>query len=191
MNLSKITGTYRTKLIISVYQKWIKHGDSILDVGCGTGIVAKMLGDYFSTNITGCDIKNYLIYKIPFIEIGNNKIPVKDKSYDVALLNDVLHHVNKQYQINVLKETARVAKKILIFEFEPTIIGKLADIILNKFHYGDLNTPLSVRTIAEWQNLFKTLGFESKVVKLKKPFWYPFSHIAFMLTKKSQFPKVQ
>lgn len=184
MNISEITGGYRTKLILTVYGKWIKQGEIILDVGCGTGIVTKILGDYFSTKITGCDVKNYLIYKIPFIKTRDNQLPVKDKSYDVALLNDVLHHIKKEDQVNVLKETTRVAKKVLIFEFEPTIIGKLADIILNKFHYGELNTPLSLRTIGEWQKLFKGFGFKSKVVKLRRPFWYPFSHIAFMITKK-------
>lgn len=184
MNIAKITGSYRTKLMINVYEKWIKHEDNILDVGCGTGIVAKILGDYFSVKITGTDIKNYLIYKIPFIKIVKNKIPVKSKSFDIALLNDVLHHIDKNYQVDMLIESARVAKKLIIFEFEPTIIGKLADITLNKLHYGDLHPPLSLKTSDGWQNLFKRLGFNSEVVKLKKPFWYPFSHIAFMLTKK-------
>lgn len=183
LKLTKLTSGFRTKLIISVYQKWIEPGDSILDVGCGTGIVTKMLGDYFSTSITGCDIKNYLIYKIPFLKINDNKIPVKDARFSIALLNDVLHHVPKQYQADVIKETTRVAKKVLIFEFEPTFIGKLADVILNKFHYGDLKAPLSVRSIDEWQNLFRKLSLKSQTIKLKKPFWYPFSHIAFMVTK--------
>lgn len=191
MNFSRITGRYRTKQIISVFSNWIKPGEKILDIGCGTGIVAKILGDYFSTNITGCDIKNYLIYKIPFIKIKNNRIPVKKDDFDVALLNDVLHHVDKENQANIILEASRVAKKVLIFEFEPKIIGKVADIILNKLHYGDLNVPLSLRSINNWQQLFRDLGFKYKTVKLKKSFWYPFSHIAFMVTKKSQLPKVQ
>lgn len=183
MNISKFTSGYRTKLIISVYKKWIKSGDNILDVGCGTGVVAKILKDHFSIKVTGCDVKNYLIYQIPFIKINNNKIPVKNNYYDVALLNDVLHHINKDTQPIVLLETARIAKKILVFEFEPTFVGKLTDIILNKFHYGDLKTPLSVRDIKDWQSLFKSLGFKSRAVKLEKPFWYPFPHIAFLVIK--------
>ncbi len=184
MNTSQFTSTYRTKLIISVYEKWIKKGDSLLDVGCGTGVVTKILGDHFSSKIKGADINNYLIYEVPFIKIKNGKIPFKNNSFDFSLLNDVLHHVDKDRQRDVIKEAARVGRKVLLFEFEPTILGKLADIILNKFHYGDLHTPLSVRTINGWQGLFKSLGFNSKVIKLKKPFWYPFSHIAFMVTKK-------
>jgi len=184
MNISKITGGYRTKLMLSVYKKWIKQDKTIIDIGCGTGVVTKILGSYFSAQITGADIKSYLIYKIPFIKIVNNKIPVRNSSFDIGLLNDVLHHINKESQANIILEATRVAKKVLIFEFEPTFVGKLVDIILNKFHYGDLHAPLSQRTKNEWQRLFKNLGLRSKAVKLKKPFWYPFSHIAFMITKK-------
>lgn len=183
MNTSQLTSTYRTKLIISVYEKWIKKGDSILDIGCGTGVVTKIIGDYFPSKVTGADIKNYLIYNIPFIKIKNGKIPVKNNSFDFCLLNDVLHHVDKEYQANVLKEAARVGKKVLLFEFEPTILGKVADVVLNKFHYGDLHVPLSMRTKYEWQDLIKSLGFKSKSIKLERPFWYPFSHIAFIISK--------
>lgn len=183
MNISKFTSTYRTRLIISVYKKWIKQNDNVLDVGCGTGVVTKILGESLPIKITGCDVKDYLLYNIPFIKIKNGRIPVKNKTYDVALLNDVLHHVNKANQEGVIKEAARVAKRVLIFEFEPTLVGKLTDVILNEFHYGDLNAPLSQRSIKEWGKLFKSLEFKYEAIKLKKPFWYPFAHIAFMLTK--------
>lgn len=184
MNTSQFTSSFRTKLIISVYESWIKKGDSLLDIGCGTGVVAKILGEHFSSKIMGCDIKNYLVYKIPFIKIKDGRIPIKDNNFDVSLLNDVLHHIDRENQASVLKEAARVSKKLLIFEFKPTMVGKLADLILNKFHYGDLHAPLSVRSIRDWQELFESLGFKYKTVKLKKPFWYPFSHIAFLITKK-------
>lgn len=181
MKIVEITGNYRYKLMISIYKKWINTNDSILDVGCGTGVIIKFLMHDFSVNIVGCDIKNYLIYKIPFLEMKDNKIPTKDSTYDLALLNDVLHHVPKSQQMALLQEVMRVAKKILIFEAEPTVAGKIADIILNTYHYEDLKTPLSFRTMKEWKKIFTSLSLKSKTVKLKKPFWYPFSHIAFMI----------
>lgn len=182
--ITEITSNYRTKLIISAYKRWLSSGDRILDIGCGTGIVAKALMQYFPIKLTACDIKNYLFYKLPFIKIEGGKIPVKDNAYDVALLNDVLHHIRKEKQKEVLIEAIRVAKKVLVFEAKPTIIGKLTDIILNKYHYGDLKTPISFRTVPDWLNLFKDLGLKADVVKINKPFWYPFSHIAFLVTKK-------
>lgn len=183
MKLIETTGQYRYKLIFSAYKNWVKSGDNILDVGCGTGIITKLLMEDFSVTITGCDVRNYLIYNIPFMKIKAGKLPVKDHSFDTILLNDVLHHIDKNKQTEILTETVRVARKLLIVEAEPTFMGKVADIILNKYHYGNLKTPLSFRTKAEWQRIFKSLSLKSKAIKIKKPFWYPFSHIAFLVTK--------
>lgn len=184
MNTSQFTSTFRTRLISDVYKKWIKPGSQVIDIGCGTGVVGKILQDTLSIKITGADVKNYLIYKIAFVEIKKGRIPVKNGRYDMALLNDVLHHVNKDDQTGIIEEANRVAKNVLIFEFEPTFIGKIVDIILNEFHYGDLNAPLSQRSMAEWKSLFKSMGYKYEAIKLKRPFWYPFSHIAFKLAKK-------
>lgn len=183
VNISKFTSKFRTILIIKAYEKWIKPGEDILDVGCGTGVVTKIIKDHFSSNITGCDIKNYLITDVPFIKIERNKIPIGNGVYDIALLNDVLHHVEKEEQIKLLMETKRVAKRVMIFEFKPTLMAKLADIILNKLHYGSLKAPLSLRTITEWQKLFQELGFKYYTRKVRKPFWYPFSHFAFNIVE--------
>lgn len=179
----KTTTGYRYKLITSVYKKWIKDGNTILDIGCGTGIITKLLIDEYNVHITGCDIKNYLLYDIPFLKIKGERLPVKDHTFNMVLLNDVLHHIDKLKQKEILIEAIRVADKVLIFEAEPTLLGKLADIVLNRYHYGSLATPLSFRTKAEWQKLFKSLSLKSQGVKLKRPFWYPFSHIAFMVSQ--------
>ncbi len=180
-NLSQFTSGYRSKLIIETYKKWLKPTDKVIDLGCGTGVISKQLSKKLGINITGCDIKNYLIYDLPFISIKNNKLPFPDKSIDAILLNDVLHHIKFKVQKTILEESSRVGKKVLIFEAEPTKIGKLADLILNKIHYDDLNIPLSFRSIKDWQLLFKTLPVSYKTIKIKRSFWYPFSHIAFLL----------
>lgn len=184
MNITELTGSYRGKLVIKAYNQWLKKGDKVLDIGCGTGIITKVLADHLGVKITVCDVRNYLIYKdIRFVKITREKLPFLSESFDAALLNDVLHHLPQEKQEDLISQSIKVAKKVLIFEAKPTIFGKIADIILNKLHYGDLNVPLSFRTMDEWQALFKKLSLKFKTKTFKRPFWYPFSHIAFELQK--------
>ena len=183
-NISSFTTPYRAQLILSAYKKWFKKDGKALDVGCGTGIVANILKRELGIKITGCDIKNYLVYNIPFVKINGDKLPFPKHSFDVVLFNDVLHHIDKSKQEQVLNEALRVGKNVFIFEIEPSISGKIFDIILNKFHYGDLAVPLAFRNTTEWKQMFKTISANSEYIKLKRPFWYPFTHLVFKVTKK-------
>lgn len=183
MNTSQFTTSIRFKFLLDVYQNWLKKGDSVLDIGCGNGIITKLLKDNLAIKIIGSDIKNYLIHDIPFIKIENNTLSSIKRKYDFAMLNDVLHHVPKNHQEKLISESLNTAKKILIFEAEPTFLGKMTDIILNKYHYGSLDTPLSFRSANQWQRLFKKLNLKSYLIRARKPFWYPFSHIAFLIEK--------
>jgi len=183
-NPSKITSKYRANFILSSYKKHLKKNSKILDLGCGTGVVSKYLNENLGVKITGCDIKNYLQHDMPFVKIKNNgNLPFKTNSFDVVMLNDVLHHVEKPEQINLIKEALRVGKKVLIFEVKPTISGKLFDIVLNKFHYGDLKAPLAFRNEKAWGKVFEDLNAKYKTQILPRPFFYPFSHIAFVVER--------
>lgn len=182
-NITKLTSSYRSKLILEAYGNWIKKGDKVLDIGCGNGIITNFLNQKLDIKITGCDVKNHLIFKIPFIKMESGKLPFRKKVFDVSLLNDVLHHISRDEQITLINQTLQVSDKLLIFEAEPTLTSKVADILLNKFHYGDLKAPLTFRGAAEWNKLFKSLALKTKTIKLEKAFWYPFSHIAFEIRK--------
>lgn len=182
-NISVFTTPYRAKLILSIYKRWFKKNGNAIDVGCGTGIVATLLKKELGLKIIGCDVKNYLIHDIPFVKIKGDKLPFPNQSYDVVLFNDVLHHIDKPGQEGIINEALRVAKNVFIFEYEPSIGGKILDIVLNKFHYGDLAVPLSFRYAKEWKQLFKNLSTNYDFIRLKRPFWYPFEHIAFRVSK--------
>lgn len=183
MNIRVFTATIRFRILNQAFKDVIQKNEDILDVGCGNGIITKLIKDHFSVNITACDINNYLIYNLPFIDIRLNKLRKIKKRFNSAMLNDVLHHIPKNEQEKILEDCLKVADKVLIFEAEPTWSGKIADIILNKHHYNSLNIPLSFRRIAEWQKLFKKMNLKFKSIKAQKPFWYPFSHIAFCVQK--------
>ncbi|MBI2599775.1 class I SAM-dependent methyltransferase [Candidatus Daviesbacteria bacterium] len=181
--ITHLTSGFRARLIISAYQHWLKKGESALDIGCGTGIVSEALKKQFQLKITGCDLENYLHVLLPFKKLASDILPFKTKSYNVAMLNDVLHHMPKEKQAQLIFEAIRVSKKVLIFEFESTLIGKLADPLLNKLHYKNLDARLSLRKIRDWEKLFYEMGLKFQTTRVKKPFWYPFSPVAFMLTK--------
>lgn len=178
-NLSQLTSPYRSRLIIESFKPWIKKGQKLLDIGCGTGISTLMIKESFKVDVTGCDVRNYLAVKVPFYKIPRNgKLPFKQNSFDTAMLNDVLHHTKKHEQLAIIKDSLRISRQVLIFEVEPTILGKVFDVILNKLHYKGLATPLTFRSAEEWRVLFKELGYKYTVNSVNTPFWYPFSHIA-------------
>ena len=184
LNISQFTSPFRSKLIVKSFRPWIKKKEKVLDIGCGTGITTKMIVENFKVNAVGCDIENYLVFAIPFYKISKKgKLPFKSKNFDLAMINDVLHHVDKSYQVYIIKEALRVAKKVLIFEAEPTLSAKIFDTLLNKLHYSSLNAPLTFRSNNEWQELFNSIGLKYIIKNVERPFWYPFSHIAMMIQK--------
>lgn len=185
MNLLQRTSAYRFLLMVKAYDRWLKKNEKVLDIGCGKGTITKFLIDRYSLHLQACDINNYLIdKKISFKKMVGGKLPKFKQKFDAALLNDVLHHISKDKQASIIKDSLKVASKILIFEMKPTLLAKIFDFLLNKFHYGDLETPLSFRTVSDWKRLFKKFNIKSKLVIINRPFWYPFSHIAFMIEKK-------
>lgn len=182
LSFSQLTSPFRSKLIVKHFREWIKNNQKILDIGCGTGITTKVVIENFKISVTGCDVVNDLVFDIPFYRISkNDRLPFKNKSFDLAMLNDVLHHVDKSHQTHIIKEALRVAGKVLIFEAEPTLSAKIFDTILNKLHYSSLNTPLTFRSASAWQELFSSMKLKYIIKKVERPFWYPFSHIAMRL----------
>lgn len=180
--ITSITTNYRASIISQNLKAWIKPKNRCLDVGCGNGVVSVYLSKSLNIHITGCDVLNYLKYKIPFKKMSSaNKIPFPDHSFDIAMICDVLHHMSYKNQVNVLKESFRVAERVLVFEEEPTLSARMFDYILNKIHNPQMDIPLSYRSSKQWIQLFHKLGYKHKFKKVKKNFWYPFSHIAFHL----------
>lgn len=184
LSLAEITSTYRTKLILKAYRDWIKKGQKVLDIGCGNGVVSAKLTKDLDIGLVGCDIDKYLTHKIKFVKMKTvGKLPFSDKSFDVAMFNDVLHHTEKDNQQKLINEALRVAKKVVVFEVDPTISGVIFDYIMNKIHHFKMHIPFAFRKDDEWRKLFKKNDYKYKIMHVKKPLLYPFKHVAYLLTK--------
>ena len=106
-------------------QDFIKKGSKILDWGCGTAIVGKTFQDFFQAELFGVDVQDVRTVKIPFKITDGKSLSFPENSFDVVLINYVLHH--SEDPVSVLKEAKRVARdKIVIYEDLPEdILSKL------------------------------------------------------------------
>lgn len=90
----------------------------ILDFGCGDMYVAKCVHEIIpSTNWTGTDVReNWENEDLGFNykKFENNILPFADNSFDIVLMNDVLHHIIDEEQALSVQECLRAGKTIII-----------------------------------------------------------------------------
>ena len=126
----------------------INSGETVLDVGCGRGYLAKEIAKFISSqeNVIGLDIEKPLDtdgYK--FVQGSIAKIPFPDKSFDKVTCSHVLEHVVDFAAC--FAELVRVAKKkIIIVIPRQREYRYLADLHVRFFPY-----EYSIRTLLPTQ----------------------------------------
>lgn len=101
----------------------ITHYESILDVGCGTGALSKLLFDK-GLKVTGVDPSKGMLAQankrlknsdIKLIKItSGEKLPFPDNSFDIVISSYVAHGLNPRDRIKLYEEMKRVSKKYVI-----------------------------------------------------------------------------
>lgn len=157
----------------------LEAGQTMLDLGAGTGFMARWLQARTGVRPTLCDLVDYSNRdrSLPFIhQTDPRHVPVQDGSFDVVLLMFVFHHMQGwEDQERLLDEAVRIARhRIVIAEDTPTSRFDRAcnvfwDWVLNLRH--GVPTPFTFRSADEWTGLFKVRSLSIAHAEIYRPWW--------------------
>jgi SAM-dependent methyltransferase len=156
----------RTRVLSQHLAGLIPKNSSILDVGCGDGLLALLISQK-RPDITwrGIDVsvreRSYMMID----RFDGQKIPYADASFDAVMFVDVLHHTEDP--MILIREAARVARKMVLIK-DHTLDGLLAaqtlrfmDRVGNARHGVPL--PYNYWPKSRWLETFATLGLQINV----------------------------
>ena len=172
----------------------LEAGQTMLDLGAGTGFMARWLRSATGVRPTLCDLVDYSNRdpSLPFIHQQDpTRVPVGDASFDVVLLMFVFHHISRwEEQERLLDEAVRIARhRVVIAEDTPTSRADRAfnivwDWVLNLRH--GVPTPFTFRSLEEWTQLFKERDLSISHAETYRPLWPTlgtYHHSLFVLDK--------
>lgn len=174
------------KKMCQMTEPFIKRGSKILDLGCGSGIITKVFQEYFRAEILGVDIQDKRKFKIPFQLIDGKNLPFKKNSFDIVLINFVLHHT--ECPVKLISQSKEIAKRIIIFEDLPEgILSKIFCFFHGLFFNLFLQSKfqkLNFKKEKEWVETFEKIGLKILFKKqFKDPKLYPVKKILFVLER--------
>ena len=148
---------------------------TVLDVGCGDGALAEeILRHRADVSIVGLEVAARPGARIPVRLFNGMELPVENRSFDVVLFVDVLHHTH--HADHLLREARRVARSAIVikdhcadgFLARPTL--RFMDRVGNA-RFGVALPHLYLRW-AEWSELFRRVNLALVSVE-RRPGLYP------------------
>ena len=139
----------------------------IIDIGGGTGYIAKSIIEKVN-DVTVVDLSKQMLKKlkkssISAIQGNGSSLPIKNKVFDIVLLINILHHINRNKHQNVLLEAFRILKnqgQIFIIDsvFSKTntanrILIKLEEILVGKTYHTPHFEIMSKLKRAKFQDI--------------------------------------
>ncbi len=105
----------RVQVLAHHFAEMIPRDASVLDVGCGDGLIARLILDCRpDITINGIDVALRPKAHIPIKAFDGSTIPYRDKSFDIVSFVDVLHHTEDPRVL--LREASRVARNAILIK---------------------------------------------------------------------------
>lgn len=162
--LEKIFHSKREKEIMNAISK-LKVHSIVLDVGCGTGLISRHLGnDVLGVDINRWNVEHAKVHSEGMFMIGDcENLPVKACLIDLALCNDVLEHLpNPALAISEIKRVLKFGGILIVTVPSKSLIWKFRSLLTSTHpHSEPYHRNFSKKELLE-------LLREFRVVELKK-----------------------
>ena len=160
--------------VFDAVSTYIKKGDHVLDLCCGTGTLTVLLTKLFYSDckIVGVDLssgqinqaqKKNIYPNLEFKVMDANYLEFPNEIFDIVIISAALHEMNKVQRLNVLSEIYRVLKRegyFLIFDHhEPS---KTSLRVLYNFYLG-----FSEKILSKSAEMQRNILMELKRTKFK------------------------
>ena len=169
-----------SKSFISVVKKWEIASGKILDIGCGTGLLAIEFAKNLSgVEITGLDLsdvalevardnvqKSEVIERISFQKGDAEDIPFADNAFDLVISSNTLHLImNPIKMFNEIHRVLKTKGKFFISDFRRSWIGIFSKHVRASYSPKEVKTFLSQSELQNWKvkDYFCWLSIFSKV----------------------------
>lgn len=98
-----------------IIHKIPENVQSILDVGCGNGVMTNILNKQFN-EVLGVDNSAEALESIEGRSLLSNcdNIPVKDRSYDLVLSSEMIEHLPNDVLLKTISEFERISAKYIL-----------------------------------------------------------------------------
>jgi SAM-dependent methyltransferase len=151
----------RVRITAQLLAEQIPQGARVLDVGCGDGSIASQIAQLRpDISIEGVEVMARPGCKVPCQAFDGNHLPFPDRSFDVCMMVDVLHHTEDVTVL--LKEACRVSESYTLLRdhlsensFDHFTL-KVLDWFGNRPHGVIL--PYNYQSRAMWNRAFAQCG---------------------------------
>lgn len=165
--LSPVKGDHKTSLIIENIDITPAN---VLDIGAGDGTILLELKKHYRLDqdkVFALELQPIVKHGVTVINYVDGKIPMPDGSVDLIVMFSLLHHIQPDGRVALLKEVRRVVSpngRVIIREHD-NIKNKEFYIMIQLIHYiwyirnGEHEDPLIMMSRDETKKMFADCGF--------------------------------